>query len=120
MGKTEMSVKQSIELWMDKISDEKLKQRLEVYAQNKNPQYLFEILKHFNIEIKKDSIDAIIPYFNVIPYEWSNGLVDIYLGSIILNGNFFEFVLKVCDNGIALVIDEIKHFVVGDEEVCDT
>ena len=85
-----MSANQSIELAevMGKIKDEKLKQYLEVYAQSKNPQYLFEILKHFNIEIKKDSIDAIIPYFNVIPYEWSNGLVDIYLGSIILTAIF--------------------------------
>jgi hypothetical protein len=121
MGETEMSANQSIELMevMEKIKDEKLKQYLEVYAQNKNPQYLFEILKHFNIEIKKDSIDAIIPYFKVIPDEWSNGLIEIYLGSIILNGNFFEFVLKVCDNGIAFVIDEIKRFIVGDEEICD-
>jgi len=121
MRETEMSVKQGIELTevMEKIKDEKLKQHLEVYAQNKNPQYLFEILKHFNIEIKKDSIDAIIPYFKAISDEWSNELIEIYLGSIILNGNFFEFVLKVCDNGIAFVIDEIKHFIVGDEEVCD-
>ena len=119
-----MSAEQSIELTevMGKIKDEKLKQYLEVYAQNKNPQYLFEILKHFNIEIKKDSIDAIIPYFNfkVISYEWPNESIEIYLGSIILNGNFFEFVLKVCDNGIALEIDEIVHLIVGDEEVCDT
>ena len=117
-----MSANQSIELTevMEKIKDEKLKQYLEVYAQNKNPQYLFEILKHFNIEIKKDSIDAIIPYFKVFPPdEWPNGLTEIYLGSIILNGNFFEFVLKVCDNAIALQVNEIKHFIVGDEEVCD-
>ncbi len=116
-----MSVKQSIELTevMEKIKDERLKQYLEVYAQNKNPQYLFEILKHFNIEIKKDSIDATIPYFEVISYELSNKLIEMYLGSIILNGHFFEFVLKVCDNGIALEIDEIVHFIIGDEKVCD-
>ena len=117
-----MSANQSIELTevMGKIKDEKLKQYLEVYAQNKNPQYLFEILKHFNIEIKKDSIDAIIPYFNVISREWPKELIEIYLGSIILNGHFFGFILKVCDNGIALEIGEIAYLIVGDEEVCNT
>jgi len=115
-----MSAKQGIELMevMGKIKDEKLKQYLEIYARNKNPQDLFEILKHFNIEIKKESIDVLIPYFKVTSAEWGE-LIEIYLGSIILNGNFYEFVLKVCDNGTALEIDEIKYFIVGDEEVCD-
>jgi len=105
-----MSVKQSIELWMDKISDEKLKQRLEVYAQNKNPQDLLEILKHFNIEINKDSIGAIIPYFKVVSYK------SIELGSIILNCSWFNFMLKIQNDRITLEITEIKRLVIDKEE----
>ena len=105
-----MSVEQSIELWINKISDEKLKQRLEVYTQNKNPHDLLEILEHFNIEINKDSIDAIIPYFKVVSYK------SIELGSIILDGNWLNFMLKIQNNRITLEITEIKRLVIDKEE----
>jgi hypothetical protein len=103
-------MKQGIGLLMDNINDEKLKKYLEVYAQNKNPQNLLEILKHFNIEINKDSIDVIIPYFKVVSYK------SIELGSIILDGNWFNFMLKVHNNRITLEITEIKRLAIDKEE----
>ena len=97
-----MSEEQIIEL-INKIKDDKLKEYIKEYRLLKNPLQLLGILDYLDVKINKEAVNAIIPYFKILTPQ------SIELGSIILNGNLFNFMLKIHGNKIILEINEIKR-----------
>jgi hypothetical protein len=74
---------------MNKIKDEKLRNYLKIYAKYKNSLDLLGIIDYLGIKLNRESIDGIIPKFELI----DKGII--ILGGVILHGNLYEFMLKI-------------------------
>ena len=100
-----------LDIIFEQITDENLKRYINIYKQSESPDDLLNILNYFNVKIKNDSVNAIIPYFRVVSYQ------SIELGAIILDGNFFNFMLKIQRDKVVLEINEIKRITLDKQTV---
>jgi hypothetical protein len=74
---------------INKVKDEKMRNYLKIYAKYKNPLDLLGIIDYLGIKLNRESIDGIIPKFELI----DKGII--ILGAVILRGNLYEFMLKI-------------------------
>ena len=94
-----MSEPQILEI-IEKIKDEQLRNYLKIYAKYKNSLDLLGIIDYLGIKLNRESIDGIIPKFELIEKR------TIILGGIILHGNLYEFMLKIFKGSFRVVIFE--------------
>jgi len=85
---------------INKIKDEKLRNYLKIYAKYKNSLDLLGIIDYLGIKLNRESIDGIIPKFELIEKR------TIILGAIILHGNLYEFMLKIYKGFFRVIIFE--------------
>jgi len=85
---------------INKIKDERLRKYLKIYAKYKNSLDLLGIIDYIGIKLNRESIDGIIPKFELI----EKGII--ILGGIILHGNLYEFMLKIYKNSFKITMFE--------------